>query len=187
MSFSFSRAAQPEARGLSFLLSAGFLYHILSPMSLVSKLTDFLSSKSYIIVQHPLLLVGVTIALIQPIHSQGYNILIDRMHLLFTKVHFLFWQPGRVVGQYTTLSLSLSLCRSSRQHPVSAQNCWKSLDQPQVCPCVVVHKITSHEFALTSPAVPCMSGSSFKKCKYDIMLSLKVSFFFIRSSSEQCY
>ena len=48
------------------------------------------------------------IALIQPIHGQGYNILIDRMHLLFTKVHFLFWQPGRVVGQYTTISLTFS-------------------------------------------------------------------------------
>ena len=24
------------------------------------------------------------------------------MHLLFTQVHFLFWEPGRVVGQYTT-------------------------------------------------------------------------------------
>ena len=34
VSFSFSRAAQPEARGLSFLLSAGFLYHILSPTGL---------------------------------------------------------------------------------------------------------------------------------------------------------
>ena len=29
-------------------------------------------------------------------------IFLDRMHLLFTLVHFLFWQPGRVVGQYTT-------------------------------------------------------------------------------------
>ena len=37
------------------------------------KLTDFLSSPSYIIVQRPLLLVSVTIALIQPIHGQGYN------------------------------------------------------------------------------------------------------------------
>ena len=33
----------------------------------------FLSSPRYIIVQRSLLLVGVTIALIQPIHSQGYN------------------------------------------------------------------------------------------------------------------
>ena len=30
LSFSFSRAVQPEAQRLSFLLSAGFLYHILS-------------------------------------------------------------------------------------------------------------------------------------------------------------
>ena len=28
--------------------------------------------------------------------------ILDRMHLLFTKVHFLFWQLGRVGGQYTT-------------------------------------------------------------------------------------
>ena len=35
------------------LLGAGFLYRILSPTVLVSKLTDFLSSPSYIIVQHP--------------------------------------------------------------------------------------------------------------------------------------
>ena len=55
------------------MLGAGFFYHILSPTGLVSKLTDFLSSPSYMIVQRPLLLVGVTIALIQPIHSQGYN------------------------------------------------------------------------------------------------------------------
>ena len=47
--------------------------------------TDFLSSLSYIIVQHPLLLVGVTIALIQPVHGQGYILIfLDRMHLLFT-------------------------------------------------------------------------------------------------------
>ena len=59
--------------GPSFLLSAGFLYHILSPTGLVSKLTDFLSPPSYIIVPRPLVLVGVTIALIQPIHGQGYN------------------------------------------------------------------------------------------------------------------
>ena len=55
------------------LLGAGFLYRILSPTGLVSKLNVFLSSLSYIIIQCPLLLVGVTIALIQPIHGQGYN------------------------------------------------------------------------------------------------------------------
>ena len=45
------------------------------------------------------------IALIQPIHSQGYTLLfLNRMHLLFTQVHILFWQPARVGGQYTTES-----------------------------------------------------------------------------------
>ena len=51
VSFTFSWAAQPEAWGPT-LLGAGFLYRILSPTGLVSKLTDFLSSPSYIIVQH---------------------------------------------------------------------------------------------------------------------------------------
>ena len=85
------------------LLGAGFLYRILSPTGLVSnwfdlqlqqlnrgpecplcwvlafstasclQLTDYLSSPSYIIVHAHHLLVGVTIALIQPIHGQGYN------------------------------------------------------------------------------------------------------------------
>ena len=100
VSFPFSWAAQPGAWGTSLfgtfsstqhLISnssdpqlqllnrgPGFLYRILSPMGLVSKtglvskLTDFLSSLSYIIVQRPLR-VGVTIALIQPIHGHGYN------------------------------------------------------------------------------------------------------------------
>ena len=45
--------AQPEARGPIFLLSAGFLYHVMSPTGLVSKLTNFLSSPSYIIVPSP--------------------------------------------------------------------------------------------------------------------------------------
>ena len=45
-------AAQPEVRGPT-LLGAGFLYRILLPTGLVSKLTDFLSSPSYIIVQSP--------------------------------------------------------------------------------------------------------------------------------------
>ena len=72
VSFPFSWPAQPGSWGPT-LLGAGFLYCILSPTGLVSKLTDFLSSQSYIIVQRPLLLVVVTIALIQPIHGQGYN------------------------------------------------------------------------------------------------------------------
>ena len=53
VSFSFSWTAQPDARRPSFLLSAGFLYRILSLTGPVSKITDFLSSPSYIIVQSP--------------------------------------------------------------------------------------------------------------------------------------
>ena len=52
-SFSWCSTGGPWAWGPSYLLSAGFLYHILSPTGLVSKLTDFLSSPSYIIVQSP--------------------------------------------------------------------------------------------------------------------------------------
>ena len=52
VSFPFSWAAQPGAWGPT-LLGAGFLYRILSPTGLVSKLTDFLSLSSYIIVQRP--------------------------------------------------------------------------------------------------------------------------------------
>ena len=79
VSFSFSRAAQLEARGLSFLLSAGFLFYILTPTGLETtgcpegpfgqewlslpllvfittwlQLSDFLSWPSYIIVPRPL-------------------------------------------------------------------------------------------------------------------------------------
>ena len=60
---------------------------------------------SYIIVQRPPSSCGRhNFALVQPVHGQGYNILIflDRMHLLFIQVHFLFWQPGWVGGQYAT-------------------------------------------------------------------------------------
>ena len=43
------------------------------------------------------------ITLIQPVHGQGYILIfLDWMHLLFTQVHFLFWQFGRVGGQYAT-------------------------------------------------------------------------------------
>ena len=70
-----------------------------------SQTADFLSSPGlYNDLTSTLHPASVTIALIQPVHGQGYNILIflDRMHLLFTHVHFLFWQPGRVVGQFAT-------------------------------------------------------------------------------------
>ena len=41
---------------------------------------------------------------IQPVNSQGYPLdTFDRMHLLFTQVHFLFWLLGR--GQYATIPI----------------------------------------------------------------------------------
>ena len=90
--------SQSAAWGLP-LLGAGFFYRILSP-------TDWIScALNYIIVHRPPSSCGRhNFALIQPGHGQGYNILIflDRMHLLFTHVHFLFWQPGRVGDQYAT-------------------------------------------------------------------------------------
>ena len=52
VSFPLSCAAQPEAWWPT-LLGAGYLYRIFLPTGLVSKLTDFLSSPSYIIVQSP--------------------------------------------------------------------------------------------------------------------------------------
>ena len=56
------------------------------------QLTRTSCAPSYIIVlRHP----------IQPVDSQGYPLdIFDRIHLLFTQVHFLFWQLGR--GQYAT-------------------------------------------------------------------------------------
>ena len=58
------------------------------------------------------------IALIQPIHGQGYTLLfLDRMHQLFTQVHFLFWQPGWVVGPYTTHRGKQPLLHSPNEYP----------------------------------------------------------------------
>ena len=53
VSFSFSWTAQPEARRPSSLLDANILSPTGLVSKLVSKLTDFLSSPSYIIVQSP--------------------------------------------------------------------------------------------------------------------------------------
>ena len=84
------------------LLGAGFLYR-----SLVTNVSGLQTNWLPVFTElynssTPTFLWASQIALIQPIHGQGYDILIDWMHLLFTKVHFLFWQSGWVVGQYTT-------------------------------------------------------------------------------------
>ena len=75
----------------------------LSLSHLVSNWLNFLSTELYNSSTSTFFLWASQIALIQPIHGQGYTLLfLDRIHLLFTQVHFLFRQPGRVVGQYTT-------------------------------------------------------------------------------------
>ena len=67
------------------------------------------------------------IALIQPIHSQGYILIfLDRMHLLFTQVHFLFWQLGWVGGQYTTSSLDCKALCNVLSFLVLYLICWRS-------------------------------------------------------------
>ena len=105
-------------------LGAGFLYRILSPTRLIPNWsdlrlinrpegflyctfapTDWIScALSYIIVQRPPSSCGrhklhsfnpSTVKVILCYSSTCY------LHLLFTQVYFLFWQPGRVVGQYT--------------------------------------------------------------------------------------
>ena len=107
-------------------LGAGYLYRILSltrliinwligglraPSAgcqlslphLVSNWLNFLCTELYNSSTSTFFLWASQIALIQPIHGQGYTLLfLDRIHLLFTLVHFLFWQPSRVVGQCTT-------------------------------------------------------------------------------------
>ena len=69
------------------LLGAGSLYSILSPTNL-----NFLSPGLYNNLMCTLLPASVTIShSIQPLNTQGYILIfLDRMHLLFTLVHFLF-------------------------------------------------------------------------------------------------
>ena len=75
-----------------------FLPHLVSNWSGLQNCTELYNSST-----PTFFLWASQIALIQPIHGQWYTLLfLDRMYLLFIQVHFLFWQPGRVIGQYTT-------------------------------------------------------------------------------------
>ena len=70
---------------------------------LISNWLNFLCTELYDSSMFTFFLWASQIALIQPVHGQGYILIfLDRMHLLFTQVHLLFWQPGWVRGQYTT-------------------------------------------------------------------------------------
>ena len=122
VSFPFSYGAQPGAPGPT-LLGASFLYRILSPTDLnsncncsiggprdhsvgcclslrhlVSNWLNFLCTELYNSSTPTFFLWASQIALIQPVHGQDYFLIfLDRMHLLFTQVHFLIltaW-PGR--------------------------------------------------------------------------------------------
>ena len=85
--------------------TASYLQLMWSSNSSNLQLPDFLSSPGlYNRSTSTFFLWESQIAPIQPVHGQGYILIfLDRMHLLFTQVHFLFWLPGRVVGQYTTI------------------------------------------------------------------------------------
>ena len=86
---------------------------IFSPSDLNSNWLNFLSPELYNNLTPTLLPASVTISRsIQPVHDQSYILIfLDRMHLLFTQVHFLFWQLGRVGGQYATLSIWITKTR----------------------------------------------------------------------------
>ena len=88
------------------LLGAGFLYRILAPTDLISNWLTSCLHPGYIIVRRkPSFLWASQIALIQPAHGQSYILIfLERMHLLFTQVLFLFWQLGR--DQYVAYVMS---------------------------------------------------------------------------------
>ena len=74
---------------------------------LISNWLNFLCTELYNSSTFTFFLWASQIALIQPVHSQGYILIfLDRIHLLFTLVHFLFWQLGR--GQYATIDRALT-------------------------------------------------------------------------------
>ena len=102
VSFPFSWAAQPGAWGPSLSGTCSSFQHLLFNWSDL-QLTDFLSSPGLYNCSTPTFFLWASqITRIQPVHGQGYILIfLDRMHLLFTQVHFLFWQLGR--GQYVIL------------------------------------------------------------------------------------
>ena len=98
ISFPFSWAAQLGAWGPSLSGACSSIQH------LISNRLNFLCTELYNSSTSTFFLCASQIALIQSVHGQGYILIfLDRVHLLFTQVHFLFWQPGRVGGQYTTI------------------------------------------------------------------------------------
>ena len=90
VSFPFSWAAQPGSWGPRL---SGCWFSL---PYLISNWPDFLSSPGLYNCSSYTFLWASQIALIQPVHGLGYILIfLDRMHLIFTPVHFLFWQLGR--------------------------------------------------------------------------------------------
>ena len=91
--------------GVPASLGGGFLYRFLSPTRLIPNWLNFLCTELYNSSKSTFFLWMSQIAVIQPVHGQGYILIfLERMHQLFTQFHFLFRLPGRVGGQYSTLS-----------------------------------------------------------------------------------
>ena len=91
--FSTTATAQSGPEGPA---SLGLVPHssIFFPAGLTSNWLDFLCTELYNC--STFFLWASQITLIQPVHGQGYILIfLDRIHLLFTQVHFLFWQLGR--------------------------------------------------------------------------------------------
>ena len=108
ISFLFSWAAQLGAWGPSLSGTCSSFQHLLCNCSirglrapsagywsslphLISNWLNFLCTELYNC-SKPTFLWASQIALIQPVHGQSYILIfLNRMHLLFTQVHFLFW------------------------------------------------------------------------------------------------
>ena len=105
-----------------FLIPASSLQLIWSPTDL-----NFLSPGLYNNLTPTLLPASVTILhSIQPVHGQGYILIfLDRMHLLFTQVHFRFWQLCRGSICY----IERDKTKYSRHRKKGTNEFWFSHDQ----------------------------------------------------------
>ena len=101
LSLPFSWAAQPGAWGPSLCWDM-----VLIPASSL-QLIRTSCAPSYIIVLRPLNS--------NRRQSRLSPDILDRIHLLFTQVHILFWQLGRIGGQYATLGFILFLKALARR------------------------------------------------------------------------
>ena len=90
VTFPFSWAAQPATWGPSLSGTCSSIQHLFFNWSDLQTL-NFLCTELYNNSTSTFFLWASQIALIQPVHGQGYILIfLDRMHLLFTPVHFLF-------------------------------------------------------------------------------------------------